>query len=543
MSDGGRDDEFEPSDGIPDDSGAGESERPEGHSRRDPASGGRPTGRPIRPDAPRRSDGPMRHDAPLRHEAPRGGHRFVGGREGQGGRGFGGREHDRGEGRGRSSDRFDDTDRSFHRSAMAIDPLPLVPDDLSRLPKAIVRTAIRHPSIYRKRIDHVDRHARPGDWVRVETAEGEPLGFGLFNPKSEITIRIVFGPERELTEGAWEQSLDRAVSMRRDLLRLDADTDAYRVVHAEGDGLPGLVVDRFGDVLSAEVFSVGMWRRIDPILRRLESMLGTRRRIARTAPHVLAQEGFDAPPLTGATTDAEGRGGDARVSDVTIREFGTRFRVRFAEAHKTGFFCDQRDNRRMLAGFCRDRTVLDLCCYSGGFSVQAKKLGQAADVIGVDLDEAPLEVAKENANLNQVRVRFVQADVFPFMRDMLRSGRQFDVVVLDPPKLIRSRAELDEGTRKHFDLNRLAMQLVAPGGLLLSCTCAGLLPGDDFYRLLCSAARQAGDPIGEAVDGEFRRRGPRGMRFLTKTGAAADHPVASNCPESEYLHAAWMRLD
>ena len=163
-------------------------------------------------------------------------------------------------------------------------------------------------------------------------------------------------------------------------------------------------------------------------------------------------------------------------------------------------------------------------------------------MIGVDLDEAPLELARENANLNQVRAKFVQADAFAYMRDMLQNGRKFDVVVLDPPKLIRSRAELEEGTRKHFALNQLAMQLVAPGGLMLSCTCAGLLPQSEFVRLVYAAARQAGVEIVPATPEQSARHAPRPMQVLFKTGASADHPIAANCPETEYLNAVWMRL-
>ncbi len=317
-----------------------------------------------------------------------------------------------------------------------------------------------------------------------------------------------------------------------DLPKLDETTDAYRVVHAEADGLSGLVVDRYGDVLSAEVFSLGMYQRAEAILALLAPLCGTKCTVVRTSPQFLSQEGYDPPPL--ASPDLP--------EQVTVQEYGTRFRVRFASGHKTGFFCDQRENRRRLAGFCAGRTVLDLCCYTGGFAVQARKLGNAAEVTGVDLDAEPLRLARENANLNQVRVRFVQSDVFLYMREMLQQGRRYDVVVVDPPKLIRNRAELEEGTRKHFDLNRLAMRLVSPGGLLLSCCCSGLLQEADFVRLLCSASYQAG-PVTEAASEErSARHAARPMQILARTGAAADHPVAAGVPETEYLKAVWMRL-
>ncbi len=158
------------------------------------------------------------------------------------------------------------------------------------------------------------------------------------------------------------------------------------------------------------------------------------------------------------------------------------------------------------------------------------------------MDESPLTLARENANLNQCRVRFVQADAFPYMREMIQNGRTFDVVILDPPKLIRTRAEIEEGTKKHFALNRLAMRLVKPGGLLLSCSCAGLLPEQEFIQLLVAASRQSGPEIPGRGAEEAPRYAPRTMQFLAKTGAAPDHPVAANCLETEYLKAAWMIL-
>jgi 23S rRNA (cytosine1962-C5)-methyltransferase len=333
-------------------------------------------------------------------------------------------------------------------------------------------------------------------------------------------------------EAWWRKRFEDAVKLRREILKLDDASDAYRLIHAEGDGLSGLMIDKLGDVLSAECFSLGMYERAEAILALLAPLVGTKHTLIRGGPATLPQEGFDASDI--ASPELPKR--------VTIQEFGTRFRIDFAAGHKTGFFCDQRDNRRMLAGFCRDKTVLDLCCYTGGFAIQAKKLGGAKDVIGVDLDAAPLELAKENANLNQVRIKFAQADAFAYIRDMLAGGRQFDVVVLDPPKLIRSRAELEEGTRKHFDLNRLAMRLVAPGGIMLTCTCAGLLTPDEFLRMIYAGSRQAGAEVSPATAERPAWHASRQVQILAKTGAAPDHPIATNCPETEYLQAVWMRL-
>ncbi len=422
--------------------------------------------------------------------------------------------------------------RSRQHVVNAGSPQPLCPDPTKPLPAVFLKTPTPHQTIFQKRIDHVDPAARPGDWVAVYYGDRELLGYGLFNPRSEIAVRMLRFGDALPDEAFWDELLAQAVALRQDTLNLDEVTNAYRVIHAESDGFPGLVVDRYGDVLSAEAFSLGMFQRAEQILARLAPRLGCKHTIVQTSPQSLPQEGFLADPITSEDFPRQ----------VTIEEFGTRFRVRFEGGHKTGFFCDQRDNRKMLAQFCAGKTVLDLCCYTGGFAVQAKKLGNAAEVIGVDLDEEPLELARENANLNQVRCKFVQADAFAYMRDMLQIKRQFDVVVLDPPKLIRSRAELEEGTRKHFDLNRLAMQLVKPGGMLISCTCAGLLPNDEFARLLVSAARQAGPLVTPATATTSARHAARNAQVLFKTGAAADHPVGVQCPETEYLHAVWMRL-
>jgi 23S rRNA (cytosine1962-C5)-methyltransferase len=407
----------------------------------------------------------------------------------------------------------------------------LAPDPAAAIPAAFVRVPTWHPFLYRKRIDRVEK-ARPGDLVAVYGPNDRVLGYGLYNPRSEIAVRMTFYGEELPDDAAWQKKLDDAVELRHGLLRLRDVTDAYRVIYAEADGLPGLVVDRLGDVLSAEAYTLGMYQRAEAILARLAPALGTSATVVRPSPQFLSQEGCEPPGFASPELPQE----------VTIREYGTRFRVRFVGGHKTGFFCDQRENRKRLADFCEGRTVLDLCCYTGGFAVQAKCLGKAAEVTGVDLDEEPLKLARENANLNQARVRFVQDDAFAYMREMLRLERRFDIVVLDPPKLIRSRAELEEGTRKHFDLNRLAMRLVKPGGLMLSCCCSGLLKEADFVQLLRQSAYQAGELISAATEDSSKKHAARPMQILARSGAAADHPVSSSVPETEYLKAVWMRL-
>jgi 23S rRNA (cytosine1962-C5)-methyltransferase len=211
---------------------------------------------------------------------------------------------------------------------------------------------------------------------------------------------------------------------------------------------------------------------------------------------------------------------------VTIQEHGVRFRVHFAGSHKTGFFCDQRDNRRDLARFCRDRTVLDVCSYTGGFGLHALVRGGARDVTGVDLDEKALALARENAHANQVRLSLVHADAFGYLRQMGVNGRSFGIIVLDPPKLIPGRLDIAAGKRKYFDLNVLALKLVEPGGLLLTCSCSGLLSAEEFLVLLRAAARQAG----------------RAAQVLAVTGAAPDHPIGLDALEGAYLKAVWLRV-
>ena len=410
-------------------------------------------------------------------------------------------------------------------------PLDII-EDASSLPSVQIDTDFPHPNVFRKRVRHIPGEAKPGDLVSVTHTDGRHLGYGYLNPAAGVGLRIIswgaVPPDAEF----WDQLLARAVALRSETLKLDEATTACRLVHAEGDFLPGIVIDRYNDVLSLEAYSLAMFQRAQSIAERLAAICGTEHWIVKPSPQSETQEGFSAPVISSPNLPRT----------TTIHEYGTRFRISFNEGHKTGFFCDQRENRLKLAKFCEGKSVADICCYTGGFAIQAKKFGNAADVTGVELDENPLQLARSNANLNQLRVNFVQADAFAWMRDMVRNGRQFDVLALDPPKLIHSREELEEGRRTHFDLNRLALQLVRPGGLMVTFTCAGLLTSEEFDKLVRSAARQAGPPMPGTESEENPRRQPREIQIFDRTGASADHPVAGSCPESEYLRALWLRV-
>jgi 23S rRNA (cytosine1962-C5)-methyltransferase len=350
--------------------------------------------------------------------------------------------------------------------------------------------------------------------VDVLDRDGQWVGRGFYNGHSRISLRLLTdAPAEPIDDAFFAARLDRAVALRRDWLGLDAVTNAYRVVHSEGDGLSGLVVDRFGPVVVLEFFAAGMYRFRAAIQNALAVHFPDSRFYWFAEEHVQKQESFDC------------RAPEPPPPEV-ITEHGVRFRVAPGSKHKTGFFLDQRDNRRALAALCGGRRVLDLCCNTGGFAVYAKALGGADEVVGVDLDEQVIALAKQNANLNQARIRFVQADLFPWLRDLVPSGQRFDVVVLDPSKQTRDREEVGTALKRYLDMNRLALQAVAPGGLLLTCSCTGLVGEQDFLDTLRRAAWQAG----------------RAVQVVRLSGAAADHPFLLHVPEGRYLKAVWCRV-
>jgi 23S rRNA (cytosine1962-C5)-methyltransferase len=402
-------------------------------------------------------------------------------------------------------------------------------------------------------IEDTDPAARPGDIVNVYDRGGQLFGRAMYNPRSKIALRMLVHGEEEVNEGFWRTRLASAIALRT-RLGLESHTDAYRLVHAEGDALSGLIVERYADTLVFEIFSLGIFQRLDMLQRLIAELLpppssldrperasASWRVIVRADESVEQMEGFriasraagareTRPPSQGGQEGGEpGEAVQFRSPEyprLIIREHGIRYRVDPTAGHKTGFFCDQRDNRKRFAELCKDADVLDLCCYTGGFSLCAKLLGQAREVTAVDLDESALAIAKENAKLNQARLQFAHADAFLYLRQMNAISRQFDCVVLDPPKLAASRLGIDEALRKYNDLNALALLAVKPGGFLVTCSCSGLISPEVFSDTVFRAAARV------------RKR----VQLIASTGAAPDHPILPTCPESAYLKVLWLRV-
>ena len=372
-----------------------------------------------------------------------------------------------------------------------------------------------HPWIFQKMVEKPAVRLAPGSIVDVRDRTGQWVGRGFYNGHSRISVRLLTATEDEPVDATFfAKKIRAAVAFRRDVLKLDAITNAYRLVHSEADGLSGLVIDRFGETIVIEFFAAGMFRQRAVIADALKVQFPTARFYWFAEEHVGKQESFDCRPPEPPPPDL-------------IQEHGLKFRVAPGSKHKTGFFVDQRENRKTLSEFCGGKRVLDLCCNSGGFSVYAKALGGASEVIGVDLDETAIELAKQNARLNHATVRYVQADLFPWLRDVVPNGDRFDVVILDPAKLTRDRESVDLALKKYCDMNRLALLAVAPGGIFLTCSCTGLVSEGDFLESIRRAAWQAG----------------RTLQVFKVTGAGPDHPFLLHIPEGRYLKAVFARVE
>ena len=373
-----------------------------------------------------------------------------------------------------------------------------------------------HPWIFQKMVEKPEPKPRPGTVVDIYDRDGVFAGRGFYNGHSRIALRVLTAdPDEAVDEAFFARKIDAAVRLRREVLKLDAVTDAYRVIHSEGDGLSGLVVDRFANTLVVEYFSAGMFKQRDLIKRCLLQHYPNAEIYAFAEDHVQKQESFDLAHPSAPTP-------------TVIHEHGVAFHAAPGSKHKTGFFADQRDNRLLLSEFCQGARVLDLCCNSGGFGIYAKARGGADEVVGIDLDEEILGIAEQNARLNKVKVKFIQADIFAWLRDVAGNPqKKFDVVILDPAKMTRDREQVIPALKKYLDMNKLALGAVKPGGIFLTCSCTGLVSEEQFLDMLRRAAFYAN----------------RTVQVLKVSGAGPDHPWQAHVPESRYLKAALCRVE
>jgi 23S rRNA (cytosine1962-C5)-methyltransferase len=378
----------------------------------------------------------------------------------------------------------------------------------------------RHPWVLDSAVAAVEGTPGAGDVVDLATHDGRFVARGLWNPHSRIRVRLyAFDAATKLDDAFWRARIGAAVALRKDL-GLDDRAGAARLVNSEGDDLSGLIVDRYGDYLAVQVTALAMATRLEVFCDALEAAVAPRGILLRGAERGLAKlEGLALP-------DRLIRGA-APTGPIFVHEHGLRFGVDLAEGQKTGYYLDQRDNRQAAARHARGRRVLDMFCYSGGFAVACAVSGGARSVLAVDASGRAVALARANAELNAATtVTAEESDAFDKLDALTAAGERFGMIVLDPPKFARSRAAADDALRAYHRINRVAVGLLEPGGILVTCSCSGSVTRDDFHRMLAGVAQRAGRPI----------------QILESRGAAPDHPVSASCLEGEYLTCVIARV-
>lgn len=386
--------------------------------------------------------------------------------------------------------------------------------DLILLPGKEKRVFSGHPWIFRSDIARSKGDPQPGDTVRVTASNGRFLAMAVYNPASQIALRILSRRDEPIDDAFIYGRVKRAVDYRRRF----ADLRSCRLIFAESDGLPAVIVDSFGDVLSLQCLCLGMEKYKEAICDALMELLHPQGIYERGDVPVRELEGL--PLVTGTL-----RG---QVPDkVMIEENGVKFWVDVKNGQKTGFFLDQKENRAAIAPFVRDAEVLDCFTHTGSFALHAAKFG-ARHVTGVDISEFACQCARENAALNGFQqVDFVAANAFDFLKEQCAAGAQYDVVILDPPAFTKNRHNLEAAERGYKEINLRGLKLVKNGGYLVTCSCSQhMLPGA-FRDVVLSAAQDARVRLFQV---EYRTQG-------------RDHPILPAAPETQYLKCGIYRVD
>lgn len=370
----------------------------------------------------------------------------------------------------------------------------------------------RHPWIFSRGIQRVEGKPSLGQTVDVYDHQGQWLARGAFSPNSQIRVRVWTFEQEDIDVDFFKKRLLQAQGLRDVLAARDGLT-GYRLIAAESDGLPGITIDRYGDFLVCQLLSAGAEAQKDNLVEALVALYPACSIYERSDVSVRKKEGLK--ERTGVLH------GEMPPASVVIEENGVKISVDITGGHKTGFYLDQRDSREAAVKYVNGKRVLNCFCYTGGFGLYALK-GGAAEVINVDVSQPALDIAKSNAEMNGYdlsKAQFVNADVFKLLREYRDAGELFDVVIMDPPKFAESKAQLTGACRGYKDINMLAMQILKPGGTLLTYSCSGLMDNALFQKIIADAALDAN----------------RDVQFIERFEQAADHPIDTAYPEGFYL--------
>ncbi|QNL52402.1 class I SAM-dependent rRNA methyltransferase [Olivibacter sp. SDN3] len=377
-----------------------------------------------------------------------------------------------------------------------------------------------HPWVFSGAIDQISGIPENGDIVMVLTIKREFIAYGCYSGESRVAVRLLeWSPNNEIDDDWWRKRVRTAVAAR-DMIFADGKTNTARLIFSEADFLPGLIADRFGDFISLQVLTAGIERVKAVIVDELGSLLKPKGIYQRHETTARAHEGLD---VEGGVLL-----GEHPPTFVEVYENDIRYKINIAEGQKSGFYCDQRDNRLLVANYVHNKRLLDCFCYSGGFSLNALKMG-AAEVYCVDSSALAIETLNQNMHLNQFeqnKYTAFQADVNKQLKKFRDNGDTFDMIVLDPPKYAPTRSSLNKAARAYKELNRLGLLLLKGGGLLATFSCSGAMDINTFKQILAWAALDAGKEI----------------QFIRQFAQPEDHPVRASFPEGEYLKGLLCRV-
>ncbi|MFK7779048.1 MAG: class I SAM-dependent rRNA methyltransferase [Gimesia sp.] len=380
----------------------------------------------------------------------------------------------------------------------------------------------RHPWVFTGAISRVEGSPEPGTEVILQSDKKEFIARGLYNPNSNIRIRLyTWDEEQSLDDAFWINRLERAVELRETLGLLDQfETTGCRLVFSEADQLSGLTIDRYGEWFLVQFSSLALSLKQDLVIRFIKERFKPKGIWLRTEKGIRDAEGLD---ITDKLLD-----GEAPPEHFFLEENKIRYGMNMVTGQKTGFYLDQRENRLAVARYLKDHRVLEMYCYTGGFALNAAVHGGAQSVLAFDSSQSAIDQATANAELNGVgnRIRFETGKAYAVLEKLQAEGEQFDSVILDPPKMARHRSGVKQALKGYFSLNRLAIAVIKPGGILVTCSCSGLISEQEFLQMLASVSQHT----------------RRHIQILELRGQPADHPVSPSCPENHYLKCVICRV-